>query len=546
MLALNLLLLVAIAIFACTIKADVYDELGESTFRSSKNILFAATLGGSSHSSWVARLLNELTLRGHRVTYAATDTQMKYTEPYPHIDTEDLGGGFWVKLNAHNRTFPRPWNDFKNEININTENYGKIYTRIQQIMSVNSFDVIICDQFSTECSDAARISGIPSIQTMVMNLSPDSFAPYINKCRILLGETTTEHMSLPYRFYKKFMFPIAAHWHLGEAREKFRQKRMELTGDMAPPADPARNSLKIVNNFYGIEEARPMGPLVEMIGPIYNAVYDPLPPSIKDFLDKHERVVFVAFGQHASAKPFDTKRILEELLSLVESNLIDGIVWGVVKSSAGLPDTVTTKSGRTYDIKDLWEDEKHPNVRLLPWAPQFAILNHPSVITFLSHGGGMSIFEALYAGKRTVIKPFFGDQPGHALHFEREQLGGYLKLAEPEAFETLRRVIEDKDGTIQNNIKRYQALVQIRAKHAVTRGADLVEEVIFTSVNGHLPHRLDVARRLSYLKANDYDLGLCLAAIILGLGLTTRFVYLRMKNHYQRGQSQQQHKSKQM
>ena len=55
-----------------TNNSDVYAELGEPTFRLSKNILFAVTLGGSSHGSWVARILNELTLRGHLVTYAAT------------------------------------------------------------------------------------------------------------------------------------------------------------------------------------------------------------------------------------------------------------------------------------------------------------------------------------------------------------------------------------------------------------------------------------------------------------------------------------------
>ncbi|KAG2221731.1 hypothetical protein INT45_007137 [Circinella minor] len=370
-------------------------------------------------------------------------------------------------------------------------------------------------------------------------------------------------MTLPYRFYKKFLFPIAARWQLGSSREKYQQKRMSVASNSSKVAtthpllslnDPGTDSLKIVNNFFGIEEARPMGPLIEMIGPIYNAHYDPLPAFIQQFLDLHQRVVFVAFGQHAAAKPIDTTKILTQLLDLLETKVIDGFIWGLVKSSSGLPDTVTTQSGRIYDVskeflfdnnnKDAEElkrknkqQQQHPDVILLPWAPQFSILKHPSVITYLSHGGGMSIFEALYAGKRTVIKPFFGDQPGHALFFEREQLGGYLNMQDQnkgtgqvfdDPFKTLQRVIQDKDGVIQKNVNRYQALVQIRAKNAVVRGADLVEEVLFTNKDGYLPHRHDVRKKLSYLKANDYDLYLCLVGIATTtLGLL-RFVYLKM------------------
>ena len=51
---------------------DLYEELGSPVFRTPKNILFGVTLGGSSHASWVVRILNELAERGHNVTYAGT------------------------------------------------------------------------------------------------------------------------------------------------------------------------------------------------------------------------------------------------------------------------------------------------------------------------------------------------------------------------------------------------------------------------------------------------------------------------------------------
>ncbi|KAI9493125.1 hypothetical protein BDB00DRAFT_929189 [Zychaea mexicana] len=111
----------------------------------------------------------------------------------------------------------------------------------------------------------------------------------------------------------------------------------------------------------------------------------------------------------------------------------------------------------------------------------------------------MSLFEALYAGKRTVIRPFCGDHPANVLHFDREQLGGYLDMDRKE------NVFEPLLWVIQSNVDRHKQLAQIHAQHAVVRGADLGEEALFTSKDGYLQHRRDIAKRLNFLKAYDYD-----------------------------------------
>ncbi|KAI9244374.1 hypothetical protein BDA99DRAFT_544055 [Phascolomyces articulosus] len=72
----------------------INDELGSATVRSPKNVLFV-------------------------------DTQIKYIESYPHINNTLLGPEFWSKMNSHNRTVTRRWNDFKSEIIIRTSNYEK-------------------------------------------------------------------------------------------------------------------------------------------------------------------------------------------------------------------------------------------------------------------------------------------------------------------------------------------------------------------------------------------------------------------------------------
>ncbi|MBA0645697.1 hypothetical protein Goklo_013760, partial [Gossypium klotzschianum] len=48
--------------------------------------------------------------------------------------------------------------------------------------------------------------------------------------------------------------------------------------------------------------------------------------------------------------------------------------------------------------------------KIVPWAPQQKILEHPSVGVFVSHGGWNSILESISGGVPMVFRPFFGDQ----------------------------------------------------------------------------------------------------------------------------------------
>ncbi|CAE7892867.1 UGT2B17 [Symbiodinium microadriaticum] len=64
----------------------------------------------------------------------------------------------------------------------------------------------------------------------------------------------------------------------------------------------------------------------------------------------------------------------------------------------------------------LWASKVKPdvpipeNVLVTKFAPQRAVLSHPAVFGFLSHGGMNSVNEALASGKPLAIMPFFADQ----------------------------------------------------------------------------------------------------------------------------------------
>lgn len=332
-----------------------------------------------------------------------------------------------------------------------------------------------------------------------------------------MEDGNTQRMTYSHRFYDAFIYPVKALWHLGPALWRFKQKLEAL--DIPVFESRWDNAVKLVNNLYGMDEPRPMGPLVELVGPIYNDHFESLTPEFTSFLDAHKCVVYVAFGQHSqSGDNQESTRILQMLLNNYEAGVLDGFIWSATKGTP-IPDHVTTASGTLYQLDS---PEFAKIGKIVSWAPQTGILRHPSVVAFISHSGLMSLFEALYQGKRILAYPLLTDQFANAKHIERAGVALSIPLSERlnvnRMTELLGRVVEDKDGSIQQAVNRYEALFQIHGRRGVDRAADIVEEVLYTAdSHGRLPHRHDIARNLSFLKRNNYD---------LYLGLFTLFALL--------------------
>lgn len=300
-----------------------------------------------------------------------------------------------------------------------------------------------------------------------------------------------------------------------------------------------KDALKLINTVSGYSPARPLGPLVEFVGPILPKSYTPLTDDLKNYLDKHKRVAYVAFGQEATPTKKETSFILRALLDNVENGTLDGIIWATVTSQDIFADSITTTSGKIFKMQNLLNG-RDPHVRIIKWAPQTAVLLHPSTVVFVSHGGLGSWFESMYAGTRMIMFPFFADQPGNAVTVERSNLGAILKTSmHPiEALNLVKKVVDDEDGEIQKSVERFQALTQIHSQHGVVRAADLVEEVAYTHVKGKLPHRESADRRMSYVKGTNLDLYAALA-VFLYIGFRTMLFGVKALISLKKSSSQQ-------
>ncbi|CAO3650932.1 unnamed protein product [Mucor fragilis] len=336
-----------------------------------------------------------------------------------------------------------------------------------------------------------------------------------------MTDFTTEFQSFTTRFGNKFFAPLVELYYLLPTFNAIadRKRAINIPAKIEDPSDTWKHALKLVNTMNGFTPARPVGPLVEFIGPIIPATYPPLTDDLQMYLDAHERVAYIAFGQMATPVESDVELILTGLLESMEQGRLDGFLWATVHAAAFFPDTITTASNTTYAIQDMFS-HKDPHARIIQWAPQTAVLLHPSTRVFVSHGGLGSWYESMYAGTRMIMFPFFSDQYGNSLIIERNKLGGILQkdFTPSQAVELFSRVLADEDGAIARSVKKYQALIQIHSRRGVAKGADLIEEVAYTHEDGLLKHRESADRRMNYFKSHDIDLyGALLIAVGLGV-----------------------------
>nr|AFV13457.1 UDPG-flavonoid 3-O-glucosyl transferase [Tripsacum dactyloides] len=105
-------------------------------------------------------------------------------------------------------------------------------------------------------------------------------------------------------------------------------------------------------------------------------------------------VAYVSFGTVASPRPDE----LRELAAGLEASGAP-FLWSLREDSWPLlPPGFLDRAARTG------------SGLVVPWAPQVAVLRHPSVGAFVTHAGWASVLEGVSSGVPMACRPFFGDQ----------------------------------------------------------------------------------------------------------------------------------------
>ncbi|CAG8692026.1 11381_t:CDS:2, partial [Gigaspora margarita] len=442
-----------------------------------KNIIAGSFVGGVNHLVPMLEICNILKDRGYNITLIAPGNFTAKSVSYSSIPQIIVDNNFDIS---------KVYSTFEDDIfkmnHLNTffaimsyasSRYTDFYNIYKQIDEEVNVDLFFCDYIMNfACFDIAWKLGKPvvGIATMLTYVS----TPPLYRSDPLFGcHVTMENESFYSRFrcavieFSKYILYIVSSYNVNSQRTKV---------DVDPYWDTKgriSNILMLTNNFYGFEIPMALPPLHQEIGPILPDTFPNLTPDLNSFLAAHPRTIYFALGSFLRTTPQNLITILKSFVELIDQNIIDGVIWATVKSDISkLPST-----SDNLNISAILNND-YPNIHVIKYAPQFAILSHENTNVFLSHGGASSCHESIFTAKPMLILPIFGDQLGNAEKLEL--FGMALRLTDPnfkiaDVVSKIQRLLNEE--SFKKNAERLQFLAKINSKRKY-RGADLIEVVM--------------------------------------------------------------------
>lgn len=160
----------------------------------------------------------------------------------------------------------------------------------------------------------------------------------------------------------------------------------------------------------------------------------------------------------------------EKFVKIFEKAGDDGVIifsmGTLLKANLMLPETRNAFLNAFARLKQvvIWKFEddsfKIPsNVIVTKWIPQNDLLGHPKTRLLITHGGLLSLQEALYHGVPVVGIPFFADQPGNVARLGELGIGEMLlfnNITADNVYNIINKILTDP--SYSNNVEKYSAM----------------------------------------------------------------------------------------
>ncbi|KAI4462068.1 UDP-glucosyltransferase [Holotrichia oblita] len=226
----------------------------------------------------------------------------------------------------------------------------------------------------------------------------------------------------------------------------------------------ANISVHLFNSHPVINGPLPMLPNVIEIGGIHIQPPKKLPDDLQKYLDdSKDGLIYFSLGGNVKSK--DLPQSHREAILRVLSKLKQRVLWKFEEDLA----------------------EKPANVEVRKWLPQQAILAHPNVKLFITHGGLLSTTESLNYGVPIVGISVFGDQAVNMKSAEARGFGislPYKEFTEEKFASALDRILND--SSYMESAKKISALLKDQFDTPAERVVHWVEYVIRHNGTSHL------------------------------------------------------------
>ena len=267
-----------------------------------------------------------------------------------------------------------------------------------------------------------------------------------------------------------------------------------------------RTVLALVNSHFVTHGPWPSYQNAVEIGGIHCKPGEDLPPDLKEFMDSNpEGVVLVSFGSTLSASQMTQEQQLIFRESFEELGV--PIIWKWDGVLAGMPKNVFVKQ----------------------WLPQNDLLAHPNLKAFVTHGGLLSLQEAIYHSVPLVGIPLGSDQQ---FNMKRAEKVGYAvrlqlqTLTKDELLSGIRKALSDKE--MSQTVKTMRKLFtdhSLKGKSPKQMAISAINYIIDDQVGPSFmkPHK-DVLS-MSFHQVHGYDiLAMITTGTLIALVISWKFL----------------------
>ncbi|PKC08835.1 UDP-Glycosyltransferase/glycogen phosphorylase [Rhizophagus irregularis] len=487
-----------------------------------KNILFGSFMGGRSHVKPMLDIATILAERGYNVILLASGNNVLSSE-YPAVKQISLGPGMGMKnLGKDGIDEEQDYNAMKSLWEMGVISYKRTYEKYKSVVEDYNIDLIFCDLLINEaCIDVANTLKKPVVVLVsalqIVDPKPYKFDPILG-CNISL-----ENESIWERFRCNFIQVFRYVYSLSDFTNQLNEMRKQMNVDLGQlTLGGFKASLVLIDTFFGFELPQTLPPYVQEIGPILSEEYPPLTPELSDFINGHERVLYVSFGTLYSTTTDNNSKLLQSFIEAINKKIIDGVVWALVETPKDyFYPTLKLSDGTQIQTSQILNNE-HPHIHIAEFVPQFAILNHTNTKLFFNHGGAGSAHESLYTGTPMLVLPFAGDQMGNAQKLVSAGVASSLKLTTLDVNDISNKMDSLlKEENVKNSSERLKVLAKINSKRKY-RAADLIEYILHSSSfveyvdDDFLKEWVPAETRMGFIKAYNLDI----YAILIGIALS--------------------------
>ncbi|KAI9296115.1 UDP-Glycosyltransferase/glycogen phosphorylase [Neoconidiobolus thromboides FSU 785] len=446
-------------------------------------------MGGKSHIRLHLEIGKELKRRGHKVSYASSTDQIGWADSY-NFTKINLGPNP-VSDELHSRVIKALTKQTLAYSTLSLFSYAglelsykMVYNGLKKQFEEEKPDLVICDFLLVACFDIASKMNITYAGSFPsLGFIDQTSASYITN-RFEMLPPTTRDLSFKDKLMSTLYTPLAKkilHLTIGFQLNKIR-KELGVPPSFGNAWQKLDHTMIFVDTFFGFDSARPLSPLVQTIGPIIPNEYPKLNDELLNFYKHKSKVIYIAFGTIVRLEEEQIKTIMESILVLLDSKIIDGVIWPIGNTMLNLSTIKIQYKNQLLSWDQILTIKT--SIKILNYAPQIAILEHPSTILFVSHCGIESTFEGLYSGIPFLAIPFFGDQLINAANLVSNGVALAVHHSELDNKEivinSIVNIIQDKNNQFRQKVFKMKQITYASSFNKYST-VDLIERIMFLS-----------------------------------------------------------------